>query len=372
MKIAIHAADLDSDRIDGTRVYIFNMLKNFGKLSEKDSFFVYHKNKFNPRLTPPSFANYFIKKISFPVLWTKLRFSFEVFRDNPDVVWMPMHNVPFFKRKKLKVVVTIHDLAFKIFPEYFPKNDLLKLNMLCNRAVNSADRIIAISEITKKDILKFYPKISPEKITVIHHGFDRELFEKEITSQQVELVLGAYNLTPHSYLLYVGAIQPRKDLITLISAFERIKKENTTLKLVLAGAPAWHAEGVLNAVEASPYKDDIIVTGTISFDKLPALYQNATAFIFPSLYEGFGIPVLEAMASGTPTILADNSSLLEVGQDAALYFKTSDVNDLSEKILKVMNDEEFRKQLVRKGKAHSGNFSWNKCAASTLDNLLKW
>ncbi|EKD58939.1 MAG: group 1 glycosyl transferase [uncultured bacterium] len=372
MKIAIHAADLDHERIDGTRVYIFNMLKNFGVLDERDSFYIYHRSKFNARLTPPAFANYFIKKISFPMLWTQLRFSFEIFRDRPDVLWMPMHNAPVFKRKNLKVAVTIHDLAFKIFPEYFPKKDLMKLNALCSHAVRSSDRIIAISEVTKNDILKFFPEVSSEKISVIHHGFDRELFEKEIPIAESESVLNIYNLAPESYLLYVGAIQPRKDLVTLIGAFEKVREKHAGLKLVLAGAPAWHAEGVLNAIEASPYKNDIVVTGTIAFDKLPALYQNATAFVFPSLYEGFGIPVLEAMASRTPTILADNSSLLEVGQEAALYFKTSDKNDLSEKILQIMTDKDFRKQLIEKGKAHSEKFSWVKCANATLDNLMKW
>ncbi|KKQ43642.1 MAG: hypothetical protein US63_C0048G0001, partial [Candidatus Moranbacteria bacterium GW2011_GWC2_37_8] len=106
MKIAIHAADLDSDRIDGTRVYMINMLKNFGKLSVEDSFCIYHKSDFNPRLTPPNFANYAIKKIPFPFFWTQLRFAWEIFRDNPDVVWMPMHNAPAFRRKKIKVVIT--------------------------------------------------------------------------------------------------------------------------------------------------------------------------------------------------------------------------------------------------------------------------
>lgn len=371
MKIAIHAADLDHDRIDGTRVYILSLLKNFGKLSKDVSFSIYHRSNFNPRLTPPEFENYTVKKISFPFFWTQICFAFEIFRAKPDVVWMPMHNAPFFKRKNLKVVITVHDLAFKIFPEYFPKKDLFKLNLLIGNAVRKADRIIAISEVTKKDILKFFPFIEEEKISVVHHGFDKESFETVVSQENSEPILKSYKLEAKSYLLYVGAIQPRKDLITLIEAFEKIKEDHTEMKLVLAGAPAWHADGVLKKISQSPYKKDIIVTGTISFDKQPVLYQNASAFVFPSLYEGFGIPVLEAMAAGAPTILADNSSLLEVGGNDACYFKTSDSSDLKEKIEKIITDSEFREALIEKGRDRAKKFSWERCSAQTLDILMK-
>lgn len=372
MKIAIHAADLDHDRIDGTRVYILNMLKNFGKISPEHDFLIYHRSNFNPRLAPPLLKNYAIKKIQAPFSWTQLRFALEIFKDNPDVLWMPMHNLPFFKRKKLKTVVTIHDLAFKIFPAYFPKKDLLKLNRLTDYAVKKSDRIIAVSNSTKADILKFYPEISAEKIHVVHHGFDQQLFKQSLETYQSDEILKAYGLKAGNYLLYVGAIQPRKDLITLIDAFEKVKEKYSQMKLVLAGAPAWHAEGVLSRIAESKYQEDMIITGTIGFDKLPALYKNAAVFIFPSLYEGFGIPVLEAFISGAPAILADNSSLAEVGADSACYFKTSDKKDLEEKIEKVLSDEKFRNELIAKGKARAGIFSWEKCAQETLDILAKW
>lgn len=369
MRIAIHAADLDHDRIDGTRVYILNMLKFFGELGKEHEFIIYHRGDFNPKLTPPFFDNYKIKKIPFPFFWTQLRFAWEIFCDKPDVLWMPMHNIPFLKRKKLKVVVTIHDLAFNIFPEYFPKKDLFRLNNNTQRAINNSSRIISVSQSTKNDILKLYPNIKNEKVEVVYHGFDRGMYERKILAEEFEEILESYNLVSNSYLLYVGAIQPRKDLITLISAFEKVKKSHPEMKLVFAGAPAWHAEGVLQKISDSPYSDDIIITGTVGFEKLSVFYQNASVFIFPSLYEGFGIPVLEAMASGTPAILADNSSLLEIGGDAVLFFKTSDTNDLEEKINKVLSGCDLRNSLIEKGIEYARSFSWKKSAKETLDIL---
>ena len=375
MRIAIHAADLDHDRIDGTRVYLFNMLKNFGKIDSQDSFFIYHQNDFNPQLKPPVFANYSVKKSSFPLLWTQTAFAFEIWRDKPEVLWMPVHNLPILHRKNLKVVVTIHDLAFKIFPDYFTKKDLLKLNKLSDMAIMKSDCIIAISQSTKNDILKFYPEISAEKITVINHGFDAEIFQKKYSDETTNELLKSYSLKTKGYLLYVGAIQPRKNLEVLIDAFEKIKKEyaswRTDLKLVIAGAPAWKAEKTLQKIAASEFKNDIIVTGNLGFEKMAVLYQNAKMFIFPSLYEGFGIPVLEAMASGVPVICAKNSSLVEVGEEAALYFKTEDPGDLANCINKIIENEAFAEELIQKGGEHVKKFSWEKCAQETLDYLLK-
>jgi len=378
MHIAIHASDLDRERLDGTRVYLFNMLKNFGKIDQNDFFSIYHQNDFNSQLLPPLFPNYTVKKIPFPLLWTQTRFAFEIFRDAPDVLWMPVHNIPICKRKNLKIVVTIHDLAFKIFPNYFTKKDLVKLNKLSDMAISAADHIIAVSHSTKNDILKFYPQISEEKIAVIYHGFDPKLFQREILQEESDEILSKLKIPTSpagrqnsKFILYVGAIQPRKNLEVLIDAFERIKKKSasrrTDLKLVFAGAPAWKYQETLNRIAASKFSSDIIVTGNLEFEKIAALYKNAKMFVFPSLYEGFGIPVLEAMAAKTPVILARNSSLVEIGGEAALYFETENSTDLANCMQKIIDDETLSKELIRKGIEHVRNFSWEKCARETLD-----
>jgi len=368
MNIAIQASDLDHPRIDGTRVYILNLLKNFGKLDPTSDFLIYHKNNFNPELAPPEFSNYKIIQKPFPFFWTQTRFAIELWKDQPDVLWMPMQALPITRRKGLKTVVTIHDLAFKIFPNHFPKNDLRKLNWLTDYAVRNSDKIIAVSQSTKKDILKFYPEIKAEKIRVIYHGFDAELFQKDYSKEEVQEVLMKYQLKAKDYILYIGALQPRKNLEILIKAFEAVKKTGfPDLKLVLAGEKAWMWEETEKLVSESPYNKDIVMTGKLPFNDLGRLLSGAGAFTLPSLYEGFGIPILEAFASKIPVVCAKNSSLPEVGGEAALYFQNQ--TELEENLTKILTDEKLRQSLIERGNEQIKKFSWEKCSQETLDFL---
>ncbi len=372
MKIAIQAADLDAERIDGTRVYILNLLKYFGELDRSSEFLIYHKGKFNPQLTPANFPNYKITAKSLPCFWTQIRFSRMLWKDNPDVLWMPMHNVPIIRKKGLKTVVTIHDLAFKYFPETFTKKDLFKINLLTKVAVNFADKIITISESSKRDILRFYPKVREENIKVIYHGFDREVYEKDRDLAREEEIKKKYGIDG-PYIIYIGAIQPRKNLEILIEAFDILKADPNSdgngLKLVLVGEKAWLSDAVFKKIGESPYRRDIKVPGKVTFDDLGHLLRGAQIFVFPSLYEGFGIPILEAFASRVPVICADNSSLPEVGGKAALYFDGKNTHDLAEKISHVLGDVAFRDGLVAKGVEQIKKFSWEKCAKETLEYL---
>ena len=367
MRIAIQASDLDCPRIDGTRVYLLNMLNRFGEISSNDNFFVYHKNNFNPELKPKKFPNYQILSKNFPFYWTQTRFTFELYKNNYDALWMPMQALPFVRKRNLKTTVTIHDLAFKYFPEFFPRKDLHRLNLFTNYAIESSDKIIAVSGSTKNDILSFYPNIKEEKIKVIYHGFDPELFQKKIADKEKNKIYTRYQILNTKYILYVGALQPRKNLEVLIDAFEKIKKNNPELKLVLAGEKAWMWDKIMNKIGSSKYKADVIVTGTISFNDIISLYRNASVFVFPSLYEGFGIPILEAFASEVPVISSNNSSLTEIGEDAPLYFNEKSSDDLAEKIEKVMENENIRRDLIERGKERVGEFSWDKCARETIE-----
>jgi glycosyltransferase involved in cell wall biosynthesis len=374
MRIAIQAADLDHPRIDGTRVYILSLLRRFGTLSPQDEFIIYHKNNFNPELVPPDFANYLVKKIKSPMLWTQTRLAYELSKDKPDVLWMPMHNLPIInkalknrKTDKPKIIVTIHDLAFKIFPDHFPKKDLMKLNLLTGLAVKYADKIITISESSKKDILKFYPRTKAEKIKVIYHGFDAELFSAPRNINQEKELKRRLGIEDE-YILYTGAIQPRKNLETLIRAYEICKKRTPSrLKLVLAGEKAWMWENIEKLAQSRSFSGDIIMPGKLKFCDLGPLMRGASLYAYPSLYEGFGITILEAMASSVPVICSHNSSLPEVGSEAVLYFSDNNAEDLALKIEKVLGDEKLRRDLVAKGREQIKKFSWDQCARETLE-----
>jgi len=368
MRIAINASDLDHSRIDGTRIYIQNLLKNFGLLDSEDQFLIYHKSEFNPELTFPQFTNYKIKKLEFSFWWTQTRFAWEICREKPDVLWMPMHSLPYFQSSKTKTVVTIHDLAFKIFPQFFPRSDLRRLNLLTNYAVRHADKLIAVSESTKKDILKFYPAVSPEKIKVIYHGYDKNLFRPNLEEKEITRVRTKYGIPDGRYILSAGSIQIRKNLETLLDAFSELKKlaEFEDVNLVIAGQKGWMFENVLERIEK---QSNAFYIGTYTARDLPFLLGGAEVFVMPSLYEGFGLPVLEAMACGTPVVAANNSSLAEVVAEAGKLFESRNSTELSGILQEMLKNDIMIEKYREKGLKRAENFSWEKCARETLDWL---
>lgn len=378
MEIAIQAADLDHGRIDGTRVYLWQILKRLGVLAPAQDFYLYHKNTFNSAFALPKYKNYTIRHPQPFPMWTQTAFSHALYFDRPDVLWMPMQAMPFFTPKNMRKVVTVHDLAFLKYPGTFPKEDEFKLRALTKLVVRKSNSIIAVSEHTKKDILHFYPGTPAEKIRVIYHGCDECFFARASESTSTNLptqeraIFKKNDLKQKKYLLYVGAIQPRKDLLTLIRAFEQLKKYDkySELQLVLAGERAWLWESTIDAIKKSSSKKDIIELGRVSFDNLVELYRQARVFVFPSKYEGFGIPILEAFASGVPVVAARNSCLTEIGGGAAEYFETGNSEALSLALRDVLESPFRQGELIKKGKERVKYFTWERAARETLKVLL--
>lgn len=371
MRIAINAADLDHERIDGTRIYIQNMLKNFGFLNKEDQFLIYHKGEFNPELSFPVFENYKIKNLPFPFWWTQTRFAYEMWKTKPDVLWMPMHSLPYLRSRKTKTVVTIHDLAFKFFPQFFLKKDLRRLNFFTDHAVRKADRLIAISNSTKNDILKLYPEVNTEKVKIIYHGYDKGLFNENVSEEQIKKVKKRYMLHVTRYIIYVGALQPRKNIDVLIEAFESLREEKLykDLGLVIAGDFGWMHEGLVKKAKGN---SNIIVTGKFETKDLPALLRGAKVFVLPSLYEGFGLPAVEAMACGTPVAAANNSSLAEIVGDAGILFDPYSSQNLAGVLKKILENDKLQGDLRKRGLERAKDFSWEKCAKETLEWLMRW
>jgi len=371
MRIAVHASELDVDRIDGTRVYISEMLRRFSDKARDDLFLIYHQKNFNQSIAPPKKENYHIKRLAHVLLWTQTRFAYDVLKEKPDVVWMPLHNLPFIRSAQTRFIVTIHDLAFKIFPYTFPKKDVKKLNFLTNYAVKNASHIIAVSKATKRDLLQFYPELTKEKVTVIHHGFDAARWQKKEDEYMVREALKKYGVISEKYLIHVGAIQPRKNIKILIDAFSKIKTKHSDMKLLLVGGNGWLWKEIQEYAQKNQYTQDIIFTGNIPFTDVVTLVRSARVFVFPSLYEGFGLPGLEALAAGTPVVAARNSSIPEILGNAAMYFDAYSSDECAKCVIEMMSDEVMRDELISIGLNRVEKFSWDITAKKTLQVLRK-
>ncbi|PIT88386.1 MAG: hypothetical protein COU29_01190 [Candidatus Magasanikbacteria bacterium CG10_big_fil_rev_8_21_14_0_10_36_32] len=272
---------------------------------------------------------------------------------------------------KTKYILTIHDLSFEFFPEFFSKKQILWHGAVNpKKQCQRADTILAPSENTKRDIMNYY-KIEEKKIKVIYPGLSPifNSINNEQLSTNKESVKQKYNL-PNHYILFLGTIEPRKNIVGLIEAFEKVYS-NLPIPhhLIIAGANGWSNKEIFNRAAYSPIKDHIKFIGYINSEDKPALYSNASLFIYPSFYEGFGFPALEAMAMGAPVITSNRSSLLEVAGDAAYLINPLQTNSIIQAILDILNKPELRARLIKKGRERAQLFSWEKAAKEWITTI---
>ena len=403
MKIAIDINELTFTGTTGVKVYTQEIVNALSKIDVKNEYILYAncRDETLSRFCVFANKNFKLKAIKSRLpFWTYSKFPNQLKKDQPDILFMPIQSVPFFKKpRNIKIVVTVHDLAFLLFPEYFIVKDKFFLKLHTKRAVKMADEIIVPSEATKRDIIKFY-KIDESKITVVYHGItfydknipchsrgggnpesslknvilrrddeeSRDHFTQNSESVNIKNNLSSQTIAKINspYILFVGVIQPRKNIIRLIEAFEMVKANNQELKLIIVGKKGWQSDAIYKRAEESRFAKDIIFLGGVSNDHLDDLYQNALAFVLPSLYEGFGMPVLEAMNYGIPCIVSDNSSLAEVSRDSALLIDAYNSSDIAEKIELLYKNENLRKEFARKGAERAKSFNWEKAAEQTL------
>jgi len=289
--------------------------------------------------------------------------------DQIDVFWGTQHCLP--KRNKhsknIRFVLTIHDLAIKKLKTVGSLKNTIIQKLFLKKSLLNADKIIAISEATKKDIIEFY-RIKEEKIDVIYNGTNFSE-GKDLSEEEERKIQEKFKIKDTPFLFFLSTIEPRKNIPTLIKAFNYIKsKEKTELKLILAGGLGWKYEEVIKLFEASEFKNDIIMPGYISKEEKKYLYDNAKVFVYPSLYEGFGLPILEAMSNSCLVLTANNSSLPEVGGDASYYYEdVLDYKELGDKILEVINiNSEEKIERIEKGLNQVKKFTWASCATDTI------
>ena len=265
--------------------------------------------------------------------------------------------------KDIPTVLTVHDLIFYHLPEHHKALNRWYLNATMPLYCRRADHIIAVSEATRQDLLNRY-HIAPEKITVIYEAADPQF--RPQTDQRITAVRQRYNL-PERYLLYVGTIEPRKNLTRLLRAWERLYTAKQAPPLVIVGKRGWLASDFFAALETSPEHENVLLTGFVHDQDLPAVYAGATAFVFPSLYEGFGLPPVEAMACGAPVACANTSSLPEVVEDAALKFNPKNLEAMTDTLRRVLNDVDLQADLRTRGLRRAAEFSWARTAQQTLE-----
>ena len=270
------------------------------------------------------------------------------------------------RARKAKKVLTVYDLTFMLVPQTHPFSRQKFLPALVKRSVRDADAIIAISESTKQDILRVF-HVPDHKVTVTYLGVDHSTFNPNAPRSAIEKVKKKFSITKN-YIFYLGTIEPRKNVDILLRAFQEVRRRtNREFQLVLSGKIGWKVENLMKAIRALAESGDLVYTGYISEDEAAYLYNGAEVFVYPSQYEGFGIPVLEAMACGCPVIASNSSSLPEVVGDAGVLVEPNNMEELSEAIVKVLHDGGLRRALKEKGIQRAAQFDWAKMAMATRD-----
>jgi len=305
-----------------------------------------------------------VRVIPFPRLWTHLRLAWELRRHPPDVLFVPAHVLPL--ACTVPAVVTVHDLGYLHYPEAHRRFDRWYLDWTTRRHARLAGRVIADSQATRADLIGHY-QTSPERIAVVYPGRDEGLGRVHDLNA-VAAVKARFGIQG-DYLLYLGTLQPRKNLVRLVEAFARLQPSTANVQLVLAGKKGWLHDDLLAHVEALGLRRHVVFPGYVAEENKASLLSGALALVYPSLYEGFGLPVLEAMACGTPVLTSSVSSLPEVAGGAALLVDPLDVDAIAIGMSRLIADADLRTTLVEKGHAQVRKFSWADAARQVLQVL---
>ncbi|MFO0704294.1 MAG: glycosyltransferase family 1 protein [Patescibacteria group bacterium] len=367
----------------GVSVYTLKLLHEFKKYASNDvRFCVYLKKP--PLLHLPKENQYFRYRVVWgPAFWLRVFLPIRIYIDEKwqnfrkflrlstiDIYayFAPAHYSPQYLPKKCKLVVTIHDLAYIFFPNEYLKKDRYKLEKWTADSIGRASKIIAVSEHTKKDIVEIF-KLNEDQVKTILNGFTPQ--EKIQDNKQVMLIQGIdYGLEPHNYILYVGTLQPRKNISNLLYAFAMLYKEHQDLRLVIAGKKGWMYDEIFSLAKKLKIDHVVHFLGYVTERDKAYLLNKALCLAFPSLYEGFGLPILEAFSAGCPVVCSNTSSMPEVAGDAALYFDPKNPNDILDKLRSVEANLPLRHSLIEAGEKRVMNFSWETCAKKTIETIL--
>lgn len=345
----------------GTEYYSRALITAILQISSLYRFRLYTRNTPPPSFFPAT-INYEIRAIPFPRLWTHLRLAYEMLTRPPDALFVPAHVLPPIHPRNS--IVTVHDLGFKFFPDAHPPLQRAYLDTSTRWNVRAARHVLADSVATRDDICKFYGTPA-EKIHVVYPSYNADIFKPTRDPTAIGRVRNKYAL-PERYLISVGTLHPRKNYARLIEAFTAIPPEYS---LVIVGKRGWRAEELISLVHNLNLTQRVRFLDYAPMEDLPALYAGAQLAVFPSLYEGFGFPALEAQACDTPLVASRLSSLPEVAGEGAMYFDPLSISEITRAMLAVLDDATLRQNLVACGRENVKRFTWEGAAREILGLL---
>jgi len=361
MRIGLITSSIDENRA-GIGTYGYNLVGNLTKIDKENEYVLIHHYRTDDEIYKEN-AELIIPYPQIPLRKTignNIILSRKLRNHDFDIVHDLAQISPFLFRSPSKKILTIHDLTPILFPETYGLIHVFLQKYVLPMTLKNVDMIITVSKNTKQDVIK-YLKIPEEKITVIHNGVDGRF--KPL--KNVNDIKEKYDIKS-PFILYVGTLEPRKNIPTLIKAFYIIKNKGIKHMLVIAGGKGWKYEAVYKTVKELNLSKSVLFLGYVPDEDLPKLYNAADLFVYPSLYEGFGLPPLEAMACGCPVITSNTSSLPEVVGDAGIMVDPYDVVKMANVLHEVLSNEGLREDMIKKCLERARMFSWKKCAEETL------
>jgi glycosyltransferase involved in cell wall biosynthesis len=362
MRIAIDASPAGKERRTGTELYTLYLILALARLDMANQYTLLLNDS-----VPDEFEglpnNFSLRRIPQRRLWAQTRLPRDLRRQQPDVFFSPANVIPFVHPPTC--VTTIHDVAFHYFPESYSLFARRYLELTTRFALRTALTVIAVSQATKEDLVQVYGA-DPERVEVIYSGVPATQQERS-PREQVARTLQGHGVTA-PYLLFLGRLETKKNVARIVEAFFRLKERGTPHQLVLGGSPGVGFVEVKRLVDSSPFGKDVILTGYVGEEKAD-LYSGADVFVFPSLYEGFGFPILEAAGYGTPVVTSRSSSLAEVAGEAALLVDPLNVEEIADGVHRLIQDEQLRSRKVEQGYKRVREFDWAKTASRVLEVL---
>ncbi len=363
-KIGIDINALTRPKVTGTERYVGALIHALKTQASQEDITLYTRSKISSIEPLPEAWRQKELHWPLPKFWTHGRLSLELITSPPDVCFIPAHEVPFFPGKA-KIVTTIHDVAFHYHPEVYSRAGARRQDWAVKRAVEKADAIIAISEATRQDLIKIYGT-EEQKVHTVHSAIDETRLQ--IQESKITETLQKHRLQKQKYFISVGRIEAKKNIKMLLKAFDLFKSQtNSDQVLALGGSFGFGEEEIKKTWEGMQHRQDVRFLGYIEEKDLAPIIKGAAAYLFPSKYEGFGLPALEAMAAETPLVVSGTPALLEIAGNAALIAGTKSEEEWAEAMLRITEDQEGRGILINAGKERLKDFSWQKTAQQTME-----